>query len=151
MATDSGEDGGADAVLCCLRLPTRQRAELERLAESADQRRALRARIVLALAAGRGDAQVARILGTSTRTVRRWRARFEAGGAAALEDRPRVGAPRRIGPDLVARVAERLASPPPGARPWSSRSLARATGLSQTTVTRILRMLKDSSPGRAGG
>jgi len=56
---------------------------------------AVRARIVLACAApGASNAQVARDLGISVATVRRWRAAFAHGGLDALLDAPRDGRPK---------------------------------------------------------
>ena len=55
---------------------------------------ALRARIVLACAAGEGTSQVARQLGISRPTVIAWRERYRAGGLAALADAPPRAGPR---------------------------------------------------------
>jgi transposase len=56
----------------------------------------LRARIVLAAARGRDNAQISAGLGVSINTVRKWRGRFAAAGLDGLRDRPRSGRPRRI-------------------------------------------------------
>src|SRR3954454_20315601 len=56
---------------------------------------AVRARIVLACAEpGASNAQVARDLGMSVATVRRWRAAFARGGLDALLDAARTGRPK---------------------------------------------------------
>jgi transposase len=66
----------------------------------------LRARIVLAAARGRDNAQIAAGLGVSINTVRKWRGRFAAAGLDGLRDRPRPGRPRRISAaDRAAAVA----------------------------------------------
>jgi transposase len=66
---------------------------------------AVRARIVLACAApGASNAQVARDLGISVATVRRWRAAFAHGGLDALLDAPRDGRPKA---ELTVRQEER--------------------------------------------
>ncbi|MFV2173704.1 helix-turn-helix domain-containing protein, partial [Actinomadura sp. LOL_011] len=66
---------------------------------------AVRARIVLACAEpGASNAQVARDLGMSVSTVRRWRAAFARGGLEALLDAPRDGRPRT---ELTVTDAER--------------------------------------------
>jgi transposase-like protein len=49
----------------------------------------LRARIVLAAAAGRSNAAIAAEAGVCTDTVRKWRRRFAAGGLPGLKDAPR--------------------------------------------------------------
>jgi len=54
----------------------------------------LRARIVLAAAAGTANAQIARELGICEDTVRKWRRRFVGQRLAGLKDRPRPGRKR---------------------------------------------------------
>src|SRR5215472_11616993 len=56
----------------------------------------LRAQIVLAAARGRPSARIARELGVSSDTVRKWRGRFAARGLDGLADLRRAGRPRRI-------------------------------------------------------
>jgi hypothetical protein len=66
---------------------------------------AVRARIVLACAErGASNAQVARDLGLSVATVRRWRTAFARGGLDALLDAPRDGRPDGRGPARPADV-----------------------------------------------
>ncbi|MEU6647169.1 helix-turn-helix domain-containing protein [Saccharomonospora sp. NPDC046836] len=102
---------------------------------------ALRSRIVLACAAGESNTQVAKELGVSRETVRKWRERFQRDRLAGLSDEPRPGAPRKITEEQVALVvAKTLTEAPPDGQPrWSTRSMAGATGISQTTVSRIWR------------
>ena len=57
----------------------------------------LRARIVLAAAAGTANAQIARWLGICEDTVRKWRHRFVEQRLAGLKDRSRPGAGGRSG------------------------------------------------------
>jgi len=71
-------------------------------------------------------------------TVTTWRNRFAERRLAGLSDESRPGAPRKIGDDKIADVVTAtLESTPPGATHWSRRSMARASGLSVTTVHRI--------------
>ena len=78
--------------------------------------------------------------GVHRATVGVWRQRFAARRLAGLRDDPRVGAPRTVSDADVERVvATTLETTPPGATHWSTRGLARATGMSQTTVMRIWR------------
>ncbi|WP_172428822.1 IS630 family transposase, partial [Azospirillum brasilense] len=102
---------------------------------------ALRARIVLACAeAGASNTGVARALGISRPTVITWRARFAARGLDGLTDDPRPGAPRTItDADVERAVTMTLERGPPGSTHWSTRSLAKAIGLSQTAASRIWR------------
>src|SRR5262249_32182291 len=53
----------------------------------------LRARIVLATAAGNSNAAVAAQVGVHVDTARKWRCRFAAGRLAGLKDAPRSGRP----------------------------------------------------------
>src|SRR5215217_2246624 len=92
---------------------------------------ARRARIVLACAEGGTNGAVAQALRLSRPTVALWRRRFAERGLDGLLDEPRPGAPRRITDAQVERAAD--------ATHWGTRSLARATGLSQTAVCRIWR------------
>ena len=102
---------------------------------------ATRARIVLACAEpGSTNGDVAAALGVSRPTVALWRRRFAERGLDGLLDEPRPGAPRKITDEQVERaVATTLEATPAGATHWSTRSLARATGLSQTAVSRLWR------------
>lgn len=119
-----------------------QRLELNRLAsfDNPDENLQLRARIVLSWAAGATAEQSARLLGTSRRTISKWRGRFREGGVDALTDRPRPGAPRSIDEAKIAELLGLQNSPPPsGKLRWTTRMLAEQTGLSQSTVVRISR------------
>lgn len=102
------------------------------------QRAALRARIVLACAAEPSNQKVARQVGASAMTVGKWRRRFVTGRLAALGDLPRSGPPRTVTDKQVeAVITKTLESKPKAATHWSTRSLARETGLSHDTISRI--------------
>ncbi len=99
---------------------------------------ALRCRIILRCADGVSNGQVATELGVISDTVGKWRRRYIANGLAGLLDEPRSGAPRRIGDDRIDEVVVKtLESTPRNATHWSTREMARASGLSDTTVHRI--------------
>ena len=101
---------------------------------------AMRARIVLACAEGVSDQAVAERLGTTRITVGKWRRRFLEKGCDGLLDEPRPGAPRTVGDEDVERVITlTLESMPRGATHWSTRSMAKKSGLSSATVGRIWR------------
>jgi transposase len=102
---------------------------------------ALRSRIVLECAAGRANTDVAGALGVSRETVRKWRSRFTRDRLEGLSDEPRPGRPRTITDERVEIViAKTLEERGPGADThWATRSMAAATGLSQTAVSRIWR------------
>jgi transposase len=123
-------------------LSDEERAVLERWARrpKSAQALALRCRIVLAAADGEPSKDIAARLGCSTQTVGRWRGRFARRGVDGLHDEPRPGKPRTIGDEDVERViVKTLEDKPPNATHWSTRSMASATGMSQTAVSRIWR------------
>jgi transposase len=73
-------------------------------------------------------------------TVSKWRERFRSRGVDGLLDEPRPGQPRKITDAQVeAVIARTLESKPTDATHWSTRSMAQATGLNQTAISRIWR------------
>src|SRR5215216_3978049 len=119
-----------------------EREVLERWARrpNSAQALALRCRIVLAAAEGEDSKDIAARLGCNKSTVGRWRGRFARRGLDGLHDEPRPGKPRQIGDGEVERViVKTLEEQPPDATHWSTRSMAAATGMSQTAVSRIWR------------
>jgi len=102
---------------------------------------ALRSRIVLRCAEGGTIGEAAADLGVSRDTVSKWRSRFLAGRLGGLTDEPRPGRPRTVGDEKVEQVvtAALEQAPPGGDTHWSTRSMARSAGVSQSTVSRIWR------------
>jgi len=101
---------------------------------------ALRARIVLCCATGLSNTEVARRLHVTGATVCKWRQRFVQFRLDGLLDEPRPGTSRRLSDAAVERVLARtLETQPEAATHWSTRSLAEATGLSQSSISRIWR------------
>jgi len=102
---------------------------------------ALRSRIVLECAQGRSNSEVAASLAVSRETVRKWRSRFVRDRLEGLTDEPRPGAPRKITDEQVERVitATLEQKPPHNDTQWSTRSMAKATGMSQSAISRIWR------------
>src|SRR5262249_18340833 len=69
-----------------------------------------------------------------------WRGRPGAGRLEGLADEPRPGAPRTVTDEAVEKVVTRtLETKPSHATHWSTRGMAQASGLSQSTVGRIWR------------
>ncbi len=102
------------------------------------QRLALRAGIVLACADGRDNKEVAQSLRITPHTVGKWRARFVEDRLEGLADEPRPGAPRSLSDAQVEEVITRtLETKPDDATHWSTRSMARRAGRSQSAVVRI--------------
>jgi transposase len=120
-----------------------ERQTLQRWARrrTSAQALALRARIVLACAQGATNKAVAEQLGIWPQTVAKWRSRFVRERLEGLADEPRPGRPRTIADERVEEViVKTLEQPPPNHDShWSTRSMARVTGMSQTAVSRIWR------------
>jgi len=102
---------------------------------------ALRSRIVLACAAGSSNSAVAADLGISRDMVSKWRSRFAEKRLKGLTDEPRPGRPRTVGDEQVEAVitATLEQEPAGGDTHWSTRSMARSQGMSQSAVSRIWR------------
>jgi transposase len=101
---------------------------------------ALRARIVLTCAEGLQSKQVAAKLGVDEATVGKWRRRFAERRLDGLYDEPRSGTPRTVEDARIeAVIVTTLESAPANATHWSSRGMAKASGLSVSTVQRIWR------------
>ena len=117
--------------------------EQERLESLAHRARsqplmARRTRVVLACAEGLSNHSVSRKLRCSLGMVGKWRARFLKGRLEALYDEPRPGTPRRVSDAQVEQVViQTLETTPRGETHWSTRGLAKATGLSRMTISRI--------------
>ena len=119
-----------------------ERMELESLARRSRTSPQLerRPRVVLACAAGHNNKSVARRLRLTQATVGKWRKRFVRDRVGGLLDEPRQGAPRKVTDAQVEQVVvTTLETTPPGAAHWSTRSLARATGLSRMNISRVWR------------
>src|SRR2546427_12872680 len=95
-------------------------------ATTTEQRLALRARIVLAAAAGTATERIAETEAVRPATVSKWRKRYAAQGLRGLQDSPRPGAVRRYDSGVERRVLEGLdQKPPAGYAKWTARLLAR--------------------------
>jgi transposase len=117
-----------------------ERARLESMAHRARSQPLLarRARVVLACGDGLDNEAVARKLRCSRGMVVKWRARFLKQRLEGLYDEPRPGAPRKVSDEQVERVViQTLESTPRGQTHWSTRELAKITGLSRMTISRI--------------
>ena len=120
-----------------------QRRTLERMARgrSLPARVVERARVMLLAADGLENKQIAQQMKMTPEKAARWRNRFLAGDIAALEkDAPRPGRTRTISDRRVKRVVDMtLHQKPANATHWSTRSMARAAGISEASVRRIWR------------
>jgi transposase len=123
-------------------LDDEERETLERWARrpKSSQALAFRCRIVLAAAEGGSSKEIAAELGCNHNTVSKWRGRFARRRLDGLHDEPRPGKPRLISDEAVERViVKTLEEQPVNATHWSTRSMAAATGMSQSAISRIWR------------
>ena len=115
-----------------------QRSQLESYVRGRKtaQRLVERASIVLLAAEGQENVVIAAKLGISRHTVARWRRRFVQLGIAGLEkDAPRPGRTPRLDREEIIRKTTQ--EKPENATHWSTRSMARAVGVSEASVRRV--------------
>ena len=128
-------------IAAAVTLSPEQTEALERMARarSLPARVVERARVVLMAADGLENKEIAGRMNMTPEKAARWRNRFLAGGVAALQkDAPRPGKPRTITERKVKRVVEMtLHNKPANATHWSTRTMARAAGISEATVRRV--------------
>jgi transposase len=116
------------------------RAELERLqrAPSTPAGLSRRARAVLLMTQGLSGVEIAERIGYTVVQVSRIRRRFAEEGVAGLRERPKSGRPPRISARKRAQIVALTLKPPgAGVTHWTTRDLARTTGVSHATVHRI--------------
>lgn len=116
----------------------KEKLELMASRPKSSQRDSMRARIILACAAGKRNKEVAADLSIAVQTVGKWRTRFSEEGLDGLVDAPRSGAPRTISDEMVESVLTKtLESPPSNRTHWSRRAMAKEMGIGQDSVGRI--------------
>jgi transposase len=123
-----------------IELTTGERAQLEAWARRRTSAQALaqRSRIVLLAADGLTNTEIAERLSITRPPVTKWRNRFAEHRLDGLVDEPRPGRPRTVSDDQVEAVIVRtLETTPKDATHWSTRSMAREVGLTQSAVHRI--------------
>lgn len=100
-----------------------------------------RARIVLLSAAGLGTTEIMRQAGVAKTAVWRWQERFmQAGVAGLLRDKTRPPRIPPLGAEIIERVVTLTLSDPPGETThWTAPAMAKATGISASSVQRIWR------------
>jgi transposase len=123
-------------------LTAEERQALERYAKgrTVSQGLALRARIVLRCAEGLTNDQVAEDLDLWPQTVCKWRKRFVLERIDGLAETPRPNVHRKLQDETVEKVVRlTLESQPNGATHWSTRLMAKRTGVSRSSISRIWR------------
>ena len=126
-----------------IELSDEARGELERIvgAMLSPQRAVRRARIVLLAAKGWTNERIARKLRLDVNSVGKWRRRYVSGGLANIvRDRAGRGRKPSIAAETIDEVVRRTREEtPPAVTHWSRASMAKATGISESTVGRIWR------------
>jgi transposase len=119
--------------------PQREVLEMLSRSQTAAPRDVQRAKALLMAADGFATTRVARDIGVSPATVTRWRECFEQEGLnGSVKVRPGRGRKPSIAPEKVQEIVHAtLHEKPPGQTHWSCRSMARAHGVSHTTVQKI--------------
>ena len=124
----------------CIFVSQADRARLEAIVadRNSASKHVWRAKIVLATADGLGTNEIIRRTGKSKPCVWRWQERYIAAGVDGfLGDKTR---PSRVAPlsaEVKLKVLTLTMQPPPNATHWSTRSMAKAVGISRTSVRRI--------------
>ncbi len=104
-----------------------------------EQRLVNRARIILYATQGLTLKQIASEVGLDWQICMKWRKRFLSQRLEGLKDQPRRGRPAVFTPEERVQVmALACTEPDDGSSRWSARKLADASGLSKSTVHRIL-------------
>jgi len=123
-----------------LQVTDEQRVELVKWAQSRTLPAGdvFRARLILALADGATYVEIMRSLCTTAPTISRWKQRFEQNGIAGLDPRHKGSQPRVATAQVQARIARRTQQKPAdGSTHWSCRKMAKALGISKSTVQRV--------------
>ena len=127
-------------VAVTIELSDDERAQLEAWSRRRTSAQALaqRSRIVLLAAEGLKNTEIAERLGVHRHMATKWRARFAEQRLDGLVDEPRPGRPRTVTDEQVEAVVVRtLETTPKDATHWSTRSMAREIGVTQSAVLRI--------------
>jgi transposase len=128
------------SLLAPVELSDDERAQLESWTRrhTSAQALAMRSRIVLLAAEGLKNTEISQRLGIHRNVAGKWRSRFLEQRLDGLLDEPRPGRPRTISDERVEEVIVRtLETTPKDATHWSTRSMAKEVGLTQSAVQRI--------------
>lgn len=129
-------------VAAALKVSRKARIELERMSRSSvlPHRVVVQASALLLAADGWANEAIARECSTTPDTVRRWRAKFEAGGLDAVGSiAPGRGRKPEIDQDVIDAIVDDTlhATPDDGSTSWSTRTMAERHGVGKDTVARI--------------
>lgn len=116
-----------------------ERTELQKRIKgySYSKRDSLRANIIILKASGKSQVEIEKKLNISNRTVIKWVNRFIDKGIEGLKDAPGRGPKNTIPDEIVNKIITQATQPAKNMPRWSTRTMAREVGVSQTTVLRI--------------
>jgi transposase len=122
---------------------SKDRARMKAIVSDRDspQKHVWRCRIVLLTAAGAGTHEIMRTAGVSKTAVWRWQERFRQEGVdGLLRDKTRPSRVPRLPEELAERVVALTLTDPPGETThWTGAAMAKAVGISVSSVQRIWR------------
>jgi len=104
---------------------------------SSPQRMVMRANIVLLRGQGFSQQEVAARLNVERCVVSKWENRFRKEGLAGLDERHRSGRPPVVAQNTKASILDQAVRPPKPLSRWSTRTMAKAKGVSNATVHRL--------------
>jgi transposase len=126
-----------------IRLGAASRRELEAVVanRNSPQKHVWRAKIILLTADDCGTVEIMQATGKAKTVIWRWQQRFRDAGVAGLwRDKTRPSRIPSLSPEVAQRVvAMTLAGPPPAASHWTGSAMAKAAGISVSSVQRIWR------------
>ncbi len=124
-----------------IKLSKKERTTLQRWSQGRriSVRKRDRARMTLFAADGMSNKEVATEMGVKAHTVGRWRSRFAELRLAGIEkDLPRGGRPRNQREQLESKIIRKTTQvTPKNATHWSTRTLAKELGVSQSMIHRV--------------
>ena len=126
----------------CIYVSPADRARLEGIVadRNSASKDVWRANIVLATADGLGTNAIMRLTSKSKPCVWRWQERYiETGVDGLLRDKTRPSRKKPLSAEVKLKVLTTTMQPPPNATHWSTRSMAKAVGISHSSVQRIWR------------
>ncbi len=113
--------------------------ELNRVVDqsTASQRLVRRCRIILSRVEGLSQVETSRRVGVNRPVVAHWEKQFNAAGMAGLNEARRSGRKPVIDPKVKAEIISEATRPPKGRTQWSTRTMAKAKGVSNQTVHKL--------------
>lgn len=123
-----------------LQLSDSEREQLETIARSRKEEHGLvrRATILLLFSQGIPGSHIAAQLKLTSATVLHWKKRYLRFGFAGLTDAPRSGRPRTLEDKAIQNLVHKtLQEKPKGQTHWSTRTAAKASGISKSHVQRL--------------